>query len=149
MLQLQCAVDYGLIYNNLFDLFDDLVNPDFDLLLDLCLLDDLLVEPLAVLRQLLLTPQSPRVPFVHEPLPLCDELCADVALLGRVLLLERAAVLLEVPPDLPLLLLREESRRARAPEELLKPVEDMLLELLAAEIPYRVSVLELRVAQAS
>ena len=72
-----------------------------------------------------------------------DELRRDVALLRRVLLVERARVLLERPTDLLLLLLREQRRRAGAPEELLEAVQDVLLQLLATEVPDRVAVLEL------
>lgn len=73
-----------------------------------------------------------------------DELRADVALLRGVLLLELATVLLEIAPDLPLLLLGEECARARAPEELLEAIENVLLELLAPEVPDGVAVLELQ-----
>ena len=134
----------------LLDLLNDLVDPDLDLLL-LLLLRRLLLCGLGflpafppLLRNLLLAAQPPSVPLVDEPLAVRDELRANVALLCGVLLVELAAELLEVTPDLPLLLLREQCARARAPEELLEAVEDVLLELLSAEVPDRVTVLQLR-----
>ena len=97
-----------------------------------------------LLSHLSLDAFAPGVPLVDEPLPVRNELRADVALLRGVLLLELATVLLEVAPDLPLLLLGEECARARAPEELLEAIENVLLELLAPEVPDGVAVLELQ-----
>ena len=98
----------------LFYLLDDLVHPDLDLLL-LFLLGLLLLRRLGLLptlppllRNLLLAAQAPSVPLVDETLAVRDELRTDVALLRGVLLVEYARVLLEVPPDLLLLLLREQ-----------------------------------------
>ena len=61
-----------------------------------------------LLRNLLLAAQAPSVPLVDETLAVRDELRTDVALLRGVLLVEYARVLLEVPPDLLLLLIGEQ-----------------------------------------
>ena len=73
-----------------------------------------------------------------------DQLCTDVTLLRRVLLVELPAVLLEGAADLALLLLGEQRPWARTPEELLEAVENVLLELLSTEVPDGVAVLDLQ-----
>ena len=72
-----------------------------------------------------------------------NQLCADVALLCRILLIKCATVLLQVSTDLSLLLPRQQCTWARSPYELFEPVQDMFLEFLPAEIPDSIPVLKL------
>ena len=97
-----------------FNLLNHLIHPDLDLLL-LLFLWLLLLRRLGLLptlppllRNLLLAAQAPSVPLVDETLAVRDELRTDVALLRGILLVEYARVLLEIPPDLLLLLLGEQ-----------------------------------------
>ena len=78
-----------------------------------------------------------------------NQLRADVAFLCRVFFIKCAAVLLQVSTDLSLLLLCQQRAWARSPYELFEPVQDVLLELLPAEVPDRISVFKLTPHQQS
>ena len=122
----------ALLENLLLDLLDDLVDPNLNLFLlfffcGLFVLEALVSALPALLGELFLRPESPSVPLIDETLPLSNEFGTDVAFLRSILFVELPAVLFEVPTDLPLLLLGEQRAGTRPPEELLEPVEDVLL----------------------
>jgi hypothetical protein len=134
--------DQHLVLGSLLGLLDDLLDPNFDLLL-LFLLGVRLRARALALRCLLLALHTPRVPLVHESLAVRGKLRGRRARLRLVLLVEAAAVLAQRLLDLPLLVLADQRARARPPDELLEAVEDVLLDLVASEVPDRVPVLEL------
>lgn len=110
----------SLLLHHHLGLLDNFVDPDLDLLLRFllrraCLRIHLLPALPALLLPVLLALAPPRVPLIHEPSALRDELGADVAFFRSVLLLELSAVLLEIFADLALLLLCEQCARPWAP----------------------------------
>lgn len=129
----------------LFDLLDDLVYPDLNLLLLFLLLLWLfeLLDDATLCPQLLLAMQPPSIPLVDETFPLSDELGTDVALFCSILLVELPTVLLKVSADVTLLFLGEERSWSWPPEELLESIKNMLLEFLTTEVPDSITVLDL------
>lgn len=92
---------------------------------------------------------APSIPFVDETLAVGDQLLAGTALLGCVLLVEYTPKVLELLDDCLLLLLGQQSLWARPPQELLEPVQNVLLQLLALEVPNSVAVFELMTASSN
>jgi hypothetical protein len=136
-----------LFHNFLLDLLDDLVDPQFDflflLLVMLGMLTCLLPLLLAHFCEVIPAKGAPCVPLIHEPLAERDELRGSLTFLQLVLLVEPASVFAEILADLLLLLFGEECARARAPEELLEAIEDVLLDLFTSEAPNSVPVFKL------
>lgn len=100
----------NLILDHLLSLLDNLVDPDFDLFLRLLFRRlysrlRLLAALLVLILQILLTLAPPRIPLIHKPPPLGNELSTDVTLFRGIFLVELPAVLLEILTDLALLLL--------------------------------------------
>ena len=84
-----------------------------------------------------------RIPFLDQTLPERDQFRADVAFFRRILLVELAAILLQILADLALPLLGEQCCWPRPPKELLEAIQKLFLDLLPFEVPYRVPVLKL------
>lgn len=134
--------DAVLLLHNLVDLLDHLVDPNLDLLLDFLSMSFIFLT-FPPIGSLFFTLGTPSVPLVDESFPVSDQFGANVRFLYRVFLLEYSGVFPEGSTDLTLLFFRQERAWARSPEKLFESIEDVFLELLASEIPDRVTVLEL------
>jgi hypothetical protein len=93
--------------------------------------------------------RSPSVPLGNVPLSLGELLRTASVLLGRILLVERSGVLLELLSDLALGVLGEQCRWSRSPQELLESVFLLGNKLGTFEVPDLVSRLGLKVASAN
>ena len=134
------------LHDLFFDLFDNLVDPDLDLLLVFFLgLFDLLSSTATIWTHFLLAAQPPGVPLVDESFPLSNELGTDVAFLSSIFLVELSAELLEITTDLTLLFLGEEGGWSWSPQKLLEAVEDVFLDFLTTEVPDSIAVFNLAV----
>ena len=138
------------LHDLFFDLFDNLVDPDLDLLLVFFLgLFDLLSSTAMIWTHFLLAAQPPGVPLVDESFPLSNELGTDVAFLSSIFLVELSAELLEITTDLTLLFLGEEGGWSWSPQKLLEAVEDVFLDFLTTEVPDSIAVFNLAVNNVS
>ena len=130
------------IHNHFLNLLDNLFNPNLDLLL---LLDfGLFASAPPLIRDFGLAPGPPCIPLVDETLALSNEFSTLFVYICSIFLFECASILAEILPDKALLLFVEQRTWTRPPEELLEPIENVLLQLLTAEVPDGISVLKLK-----
>lgn len=95
-----------LFHNHLLDLFNHLIEPLLNLLFRLLPSNALqsLSPAMLLVHNITLAPCPPCIPFVDQPLAMCNQLGADVAFLCRIFFIKCATVLLQVSTDLSLLL---------------------------------------------